>query len=274
MRKFIISDINGLSDLYYSIMTYLENISQTDEVELYINGNLIGIDNENVLETDLLSDVIQRIESNNMKFKIIYLAGNNEIEFYKTFIGTNKKILFEHVMEFLGNLPIYHRFEETMNDKRIVLAHANSPSVAIGKCNIFVKDIDGDKAISNEITKCVGSNNIKRFSNIGSRDYFSIVGYNPCSSPYGYNYEYNGNYLNIDGGCGIYLKGFTSYNHFPLVEICTNESNETLLNILTFNSNNEIIFGNHFSKKGHIPYTQEELEVAKKLLNSEKQSRI
>ena len=34
MRKFIISDIHGNGDLYYSVMSYLENISKEDEVTL------------------------------------------------------------------------------------------------------------------------------------------------------------------------------------------------------------------------------------------------
>ena len=41
MRKFIISDIHGNGNLYYSVMSYLENISKCEDVTLYINGDLI-----------------------------------------------------------------------------------------------------------------------------------------------------------------------------------------------------------------------------------------
>ena len=43
MRKFIISDVHGNGNLYYTIMNYLENISKLDEVTLYINGDLIDV---------------------------------------------------------------------------------------------------------------------------------------------------------------------------------------------------------------------------------------
>ena len=39
MRKFIISDIHGLGNVYYSIMNYLDNISKLESLELYINGD-------------------------------------------------------------------------------------------------------------------------------------------------------------------------------------------------------------------------------------------
>ena len=278
MRKFIMSDINGFKNVYYSMMTYLDNISQTDTVELYINGNLVGIDDDRIIGAKLLSDVMWRIKTGNNNFKIFYLAGNNEVEIYKTLKDIDEPLFFGQIVAFLSNLPIYHRFDEKMSDRRIVLAHASCPPFAMEKCNIFVKDVDVDKSIKDEMTKCIGVLDRKPYDNIGSRNYFSIVGHNPCNSPSGYNYEYNDNYLNIDGGCEIYLKGFTDYNHFPLVEIYTDEekdeSSEARLDILTFNSNNEIICGNHFSRMGHIPYTQEELDEARRILNGEKQSRI
>ena len=58
MRKFIISDIDGDGVIYDSIMGYLDNISLMDDVELYINGDLMdrGYDGWRVL-----NDVIERI---------------------------------------------------------------------------------------------------------------------------------------------------------------------------------------------------------------------
>ncbi len=41
MRKFIVSDIHGFGNFYYSIMNYLDKLSEHEEIELYINGDLI-----------------------------------------------------------------------------------------------------------------------------------------------------------------------------------------------------------------------------------------
>ena len=79
---------------------------------------------------------------------------------------------------------------------------------------------------------------------------------------YGFNYRWDQNYLNIDGGCASYVSGFFNYNHFPLVEVC-----DKYLKILTFNSNNEIIYGNYFDGRSSIPYTDQELEEARKKID-------
>ena len=78
MRKFIVSDLHGNGDIYDSIMAYLENISMSEEVELYINGDLIdrGLDSYRMLE-----DVVNRI-NNNDSIKIHYLGGNHELMMY------------------------------------------------------------------------------------------------------------------------------------------------------------------------------------------------
>ena len=80
MRKFIISDIHGLGNLYYSVMGYLDNISKRDDIELFINGDLIdrGVDS-----AEILVDLLNRIKEN--KFKITYLAGNHEQLMYEVF---------------------------------------------------------------------------------------------------------------------------------------------------------------------------------------------
>ena len=58
MRKFIVSDLHGNGEVYDSIMAYLENISLIEDVELYINGDLIdrGLDSfrmfEDIIEKD------------------------------------------------------------------------------------------------------------------------------------------------------------------------------------------------------------------------------
>ena len=66
MRKFIISDIHGVGNVYYAIMGYLDNLSKEEEIELYINGDLIdrGPDSANVL-----LDIKKRVEGK--KYKIV-----------------------------------------------------------------------------------------------------------------------------------------------------------------------------------------------------------
>ena len=90
MRKFIISDIHGLGNIYNSIMNYLDNISQEEDIELYINGDLFDRGPDSV---DVLLDIKQRIMKN--KYPIIYLGGNHELlmyQFYKK-KQKNKNIL-------------------------------------------------------------------------------------------------------------------------------------------------------------------------------------
>ena len=82
MRKFIISDIHGNGNLYYSVMSYLENISKGEDVILYINGDLID---RGIESGEILLDVFERIKENNPHFKIIYLAGNHELMMYEVF---------------------------------------------------------------------------------------------------------------------------------------------------------------------------------------------
>ena len=65
MRKFIVSDIHGNGNVYYSIMGYLDNISKEEEIELYINGDLID---RGDYSSEILLDVMKRIKEN--KFKI------------------------------------------------------------------------------------------------------------------------------------------------------------------------------------------------------------
>lgn len=75
MRKFIISDIHGNGNIYYSIMTYLDNISKKEKIVLYINGDLIDRGYESA---EILLDVKKRMESNNF-LKILTFNNNNEI---------------------------------------------------------------------------------------------------------------------------------------------------------------------------------------------------
>ena len=63
MRKFIVSDIHGLGNFYYSIMNYLDNINKEEDVTLYINGDVIdrGINSAEIL-LDLYRNIIFKIK--------------------------------------------------------------------------------------------------------------------------------------------------------------------------------------------------------------------
>ncbi|MBR3049593.1 MAG: metallophosphoesterase, partial [Bacilli bacterium] len=80
MRNFIVSDLHGNGNIYYSIINYLENLnSEIDEdITLYINGDLID---RGDYSAEMLIDVINRI--NNNSFNIEYLGGNHELMMYQ-----------------------------------------------------------------------------------------------------------------------------------------------------------------------------------------------
>ncbi len=281
MRKFIMSDIHGFGNVYYSMMNYLDNLSESEEIELYIDGDLIDRGHESA---KILLDVINRMTIN--KFKITYLGGNHELMMYEAFLkrkegtlnfwndwyfnggyitdkGITKtfrdKDTLEEVGEFIGSLRIYHKFQEKIGNKRIVLVHAACPMIVKDHCNMLIKE--KSQEIFDAVWMRQYSNRLGRYNHIGNKDYFTIVGHTPNNNPNGFEY-YNGeNVLNIDGGCACYLHGSREFNHFPLVEVLDNS-----LRILTFNCNNEIIRGNYFVDKIVIPFSNDELEEENKYL--------
>lgn len=285
MRKFIVSDIHGDGNIYYSIMNYLDSINQNEEVELYINGDLIDRGYESA---EILLDVIKRIKDN--KFKIIYLGGNHELLMYELFEKRKKGVttyfndwylnggaytdenlaeILEYnkgkilkVVDFVSDLPLYYKFKEKIDGKNIVLVHAACPSVIKDNCDLKIKD-DNDLAYICTWTR-ENDPYIPFRCKIGSPNYFSIVGHTPNDNKYGYFYDEDENYLNIDGGCARFVSGYFSYDHVPLVEVKDN-----LLKILTFNNQNEIIAGHYFQNKKSIPLTEAELNSDKKYLNND-----
>ena len=293
MRKFIISDIHGFGNVYYAMMKYLDNINKEEEIELYINGDLIDRGFESA---DVLLDVIKRIEDN--KFKIVYLGGNHELLMYDVFdkrknnirvpffndwyenggyvtddtladkFGEDKEKLYE-VANFVSNLKIYHKFKEKILNKPIILVHAAIPKGAINNKDMKIKDNNSETFYAvwtreHSITYLLGCEFVDPHEErIGYEDYFTIIGHTPTDNKYGFEYHKKQNYLNIDGGCAPYVSGYFDYNHFPLVEVC-----EGYLKILTFNSNNEIIYGNYFNGKKIIPYKKSELVEARKYLDN------
>ena len=282
MRKFIISDIHGNGNLYYSIMNYLDNISKNDEVTLYINGDLIDRGNDSGM---ILLDVIKRINDKSNSFKIIYLGGNHELMMYellqKKIKGRNtffndwyfnggkvtEKYLnsilrtkeeWLEIIDFIANLKIYHKFDEKINDKNIVLVHAACPLFVKDSCNLFIKD-------NNPVTLYsvwTRENDFPPFKfPIGNRKYFTIIGHTPVNKSFGYEYNKRGNYLNIDGGSAIYAYDKTIERCYPLVEIENN-----YLKILSFNNHNDIAYANYFIDKRNIQYSEPELHEAKVFL--------
>jgi len=290
MKKFIISDIHGFGNVYYAMMKYLDNISKEEEIELYINGDLID---RGLESSDVLLDVKKRIEDN--KFKIVYLGGNHELMMYDIFEKRKNNIRvpffndwyenggyvtddslaeklnqdkLNEVVNFISNLKIYHVFKEKIINKPIILVHAAVPMEAINNKDMRIKDNDSETFYAvwtreHEVINILGFEYVNQYENrVGYDKYFTIVGHTPTNNKYGFEYHQKQNYLNIDGGCGAYVQGYFNYDHFPLVEVC-----EGYLKILTFNSNNEIIYGNYFNGKKVFPYKKRELAEARKYLD-------
>ena len=287
MRKFIISDIHGLGNVYYAVMNYLDNISVEETIELYINGDLIDRGPDSA---EILLDIKRRIREN--KYKIIYLGGNHELMMHEVFmkrekgrhvsdfndwymnggmvtddglfdvLGDEDKI-FE-VAHFVSHLKIYHKFEELINGKNIVLVHAACPIRVKDECDIKISD-DNIRVFYYVWTR---EKDVylpfKSKARIGHKDYFTIIGHTPNDSKYGYVYHKEGNYLNIDGGAAAYAKGYFDFDHVPLLEV-----KDGYLRILTFNNNNEIIYGSYFDGINRELFSEQELNSEKRYLNHE-----
>ncbi len=293
MRKFIMSDIHGFGNVYYSMMNYVDNISKEEDVELYINGDLFDRGYESA---EILLDIKKRIEEN--KYKIVYLGGNHELMMHEVFEKRKKNVyvsyfndwydngglvtddgLYEklkdkskilEVANFVSNLKIYHKFEEKINGKPIVLVHAACPKIVKDKCEMHIKD-NNDQVFYSVWTRKENIINASYLFHVSPYEiriwhdnYFTIIGHTPVHNKYGFEFYRRKDYLNIDGGCAAYLNGEFQYNHFPLVEVENN-----CLKILTFNSNNEIIYGNYFNGERFISYAYDELDKARDYLNKD-----
>ena len=164
--------------------------------------------------------------------------------------------------DFVSNLKIYHKFKEKINDKNIVLVHAACPLEVKDDCDLQIKD-DND-AVSYYVWAREEDPFMPFRCRIGNKDYFTIVGHTPNNDKYGFEYHKNQNYLNIDGGCARYACGLLECNHTPLVEVKNN-----FLKILTFNNNNEIIYGNYFDGNKSVPLKLDELEWERGYLSHE-----
>ena len=285
MRKFIVSDLHGNGNMYISIMKYLENVNKEDEIILYINGDLIdrGLDS-----ADMLLDVRKRI-INKKGFKINYLGGNHELMMYQASLKrkeNNQWPIFSNwflnggkitqyrleelidlkeelqIIKFISNLDIYKLFKEKIDDKQIVLVHAKCPNNPKNKCDLKIKDnnYQVDKYVW---TREEDLRPILKES-LGNKNYFTIIGHTSVSEKEGYKYYNEYNCINIDGGCAAYASGYLDFDHTPIVEI--DDKNNRLI-ILTFNNNNEIIYGNYFSEKKSIEMNKKELNSKRKYID-------
>ena len=291
MRKFIMSDIHGFGNVYYAMMNYIDDISKKEEVELYINGDLFDRGYESA---EILLDVKRRIEEN--KYKIVYLGGNHELMMHEVFEKRRKGIRVSYfndwydnggcvtdtglsdtlksieevdkVADFVSNLKIYHKFEEKINGKPIVLVHAACPDIIKDECDMRIKDnnsevFDAVWMRKNDIHRTLFWYSIDpRENKIWNDKYFTIVGHTPVEDKYGFEYYKKHDCINIDGGCAAYVSGEFQFNHYPLVEV-----NDSYLSILTFNDNNEIEYGNYLTGDRIIPYTRSELKREREHLN-------
>lgn len=283
MKKYIISDLHGNGEVYDSIMGYLDNVSLVEDIELYINGDLIdrGLDGFR-----MLNDVIDRI-NNKDSFKIHYLGGNHELMMYQALKkrkpggsinhfcdwmnnggwiiegeldALEDESMIDNYKDFLGELELYKKFDEKINDNNILLVHASAPYEVHDNCHLKIKD-DNDE-VEDVVWKReweyggfffpepLYKNNLKKDG------YFIIKGHTPLKELQGFVYDAEQNFMNIDGGCAYYATGNFDVDHIPLVEVKDNK-----LEILIFNHNNEIIDGYYFD--GEITTMSEE-DLSKK----------
>ena len=220
MRNFIVSDIHGNGNLYYSVMNYMENISKTDEATLYINGDLIDRGKDSTI---ILLDLIKRINDKDKHFNIVYLGGNHELLMYQTFrkrirgfpvffnndwyrnggevtdkgleeiLGNKEKIL--EVVDFIANLDLYHVFDEKIDNKNIMLVHAASCINLEQIGDIKIKD--NNRNVDYMVWTKEDDSYFPFRCRIGNKDYFSIIGHTVNESKFGYIYNKKENYLNI-----------------------------------------------------------------------------
>ena len=303
MRNFIVSDLHGNGFVYDSILNYLQNELEygNDDITLHINGDLIdrGIDSGS-----MLVDIYDRI-TNHIGVNINYLGGNHELMMYKAYMATRDEELnkmFEsyfsrschtwinrnsgyitanylkkhcsrdevvQLCNFVGNLNVYHKFIEQLNDKLILLVHACCVYPILDDKIIKIKDTSPEV----DIAVWTRKDDFLSFGRVGNDKYFTIVGHTIVENEKGFKFDKKDNTLYIDGGAAAfgylntnYLYShkncfqqledvkipFESYeedfkkkldavSHIPLVEIEDNR-----LKILIFNHKNEIIDGYFF----------------------------
>lgn len=259
MRKFIVSDLHGNGEVYDSIMAYLENISLTEDVELYINGDLIdrGLDSFR-----MLTDTINRI-AGKKNIKINYLAGNHELMMYEalqmgydsywshknlswylrqngggiTAEAYGKLDQFEKrkIVSFLDNLEIQKSYQKEMLDtKGVIVAHARASGMMKFLSDQFhmktkLGDIKDDilsyyrsyGGMSNKYCEIIHTvwDRENFGNNMGMNNYTTIIGHTQVLTSLGYEYNKYHKVLNIDGGCADLAVDYVNDITVPLVEL-------------------------------------------------------
>lgn len=286
MRKFIISDLHGVEEAYFTIISFLNNINKDEEVVLYINGDLIDRGKASHL---MLYDVLNVIDKNNdNNIKIVYLCGNHEHMMYRYFNDIELDYMIpnrdwfltcnggtETYNNFKNNgykyqdfidlknkikyLPVYHLFDEEINGKKIVLVHAKCPNKVNKECSLLTKDIN----ITNLSYIWAREDDGILFTNyLGNKNYFTIKGHTVVKNKLGFSFDYNNQILNIDGGCSYFACGYTDFTHVPLVEVFDEH-----INILTFNMKNSIISAISYDGNNLVDLTNIELDNYRKYLD-------
>ncbi len=291
MRKFIVSDIHGNGDIYDTIIGYLENVALDDEVELYINGDLIdrGLDSFRVL-----MDVDERIKGKG-NIKIHYLGGNHELMMHEALrkrkpgrcvnswcdwmlnggwliegeldIRDDGEELCDYFRDFMGELKIYHVFDEKINKKPLLLVHAQAPKKVLTGEDMRIKDrgILVEKAVwtrrEERMDLLFVLGDIIGFNRIGLDGYFTVVGHTPVNNRNGFYIDKKDDFMNIDGGCAAYAKGRFEYDHVPLLEVLDDS-----IEILVFNHDNQILRGFYYDGDLYV-MGDNDLEDRKRYLN-------
>lgn len=292
MKKFVVADLHGNGKIYDSVMNYINNYKNImdEDVTLYILGDLIDRGQDSAR---MLVDVYDKVKYGD-NINIEYLAGNHEFLMYDAsldmrngyfdpwcdwFIGSNggwytnmglKKIVTnlerQDIINFVSNLKIYHKCSEMINNKNIVLVHGKCPDTVLDNCEFVIRD--NNKLVFETLFS--RDYYFHRYiKERGNPDYFSIIGHTIVDTPTGYFYNSEENTLNIDGGAGAYAFGYTRFDHTPLVEIRNDE-----LIILTFNNNNEIIYGNSFNGDKFSPLNDELMSLHRSLLDKYDKAKV
>ena len=290
MKTYIVSDLHGSGEVYDSIMSYLERISEEELTELYINGDLIdrGFDSFRMLD-----DVKKRVEGKG-NIKIHYLGGNHELlmyQYYKKFLLNKCEFIYDNLWfsnggwategdlvclpkeeerkyyEFVSNLKIYKKLPQVIDNKKLLLVHSQAPEEVLDECPLRIKD--NNLAVQNATWKREKEyeyflwirGRLIEHNNLGKDGYLVINGHTPVENDKGFMINKEQNYINIDGGCAAYYCGRFKQDKVPLVEV-----QDGLIKVLVFNHDNEIVAGYYYD--GQLTtMPKEELIEARTRLN-------
>lgn len=290
-RYFVVSDLHGDGIMYDYIISFLEKLYELtgDKISLYINGDIIDRGPNSI---SMLMDVMNRCYGKVGNIDVTLLAGNHEYMMYESildkekyydwnyfsswFYGNNggrvtasdfdmlSDLEQEKIKLFISHLPVYHKFLRKIDNQNILLVHAMAPSDVEENCHLFL-----DSGCDIDIYRSVWTRK-KNFlsSSLGKDGYFTIIGHTPVNNLYGYYYDESDNILNIDGGCAMWVSGYTKiFDHTPLVEL---DFQHQLINLLIFNHNHQIIEGRTITCGYDISMNRDEFSYYQSLVVDDK----